>query len=202
MNAKETRRADIFLLVNQLKGGDERAFRTLYDTYHQRLYGFSLQFTHSPEDAKEVVQNTFLKLWEHRARLDAERSLEPYLYRIAKNENLKYLRKIARRHHLREAAHRRMEPAVASVEQDVIFAEYEAIAERALAKLPPKRRLVYEMAHQQGKTVKEIATAMGTSSQTVRTQLIQALHTIRGYLKQYADIGFSLWLALLTEFFR
>ena len=200
MNENSTRIADASYLVSRLRKGDERAFRTLYDTYHQRLYGFSLKFTHSSEDAQEVVQNTFLKLWEYRARLDPKRPLEPYLYQIAKNENLKYLQKVARNAPLREAAYQQMKSASSTVEQDVIFAEYEAIAERAVASLPPKRKLVYEMAHQQGKTVKEIAATMGISSQTVRTQLTQALQAIKVYLKQHADISFSLAFALLTRF--
>lgn len=192
MSIKSIRDIDTTSLVNRLNKGDELAFRKLYDTYHQRLCAFSYKFTHSWEEAQEVVQNVFLKLWEHRRRLDPNRPLEPYLYRIAKNENLKYLQKVARSSTLREAIHQRMQSAASSAEQNLIFAEYEAIAERAVASLPPKRRLVYEMAHQQGKTVKEIATAMGISSQTVRTQLAQALQSIRVYLEQHTDISFVL----------
>lgn len=186
-------------LVSRLRKSDEQAFRTLYDTYHQRLYAFSLKFTHSSEDAQEIVQNTLLKLWQNRARLDAQRPLEPYLYRIAKNENLKFLHKVAHHHSLRTVMHQRMSTTAASPEQDTIFDEYQAIAKQAIALLPPKRKLVYEMTHQQGKTVKEIAAAMGVSSQTVRTQLNQALQSIRGYLKQHADISFGLLLALLDR---
>ena len=188
-------------LVNRLKKSDEQAFRRLYDTYHQRLFAFSLKFTHSSEDAKEIVQNTLLKLWQNRGRLDASCPLEPYLYQIAKNENLKYLNKVANRNSLRVVMHQRMSATTASPEEDAIFGEYQAIAERAIALLPPKRKLVYEMMHQQGKTVKEIAAAMGVSAQTVRTQLNQALQSIRGYLKQHADISFGLLLALLDRLF-
>ncbi len=188
-------------LVNRLKKSDEQAFRRLYDTYHQRLFAFSLKFTHSSEDAKEIVQNTLLKLWQNRHRLDASRPVEPYLYQIAKNENLKYLNKVAHRNSLQVVMHQRMSSSTASPEEDAIFGEYQAIAERAIALLPPKRKLVYEMMHQQGKTVKEIAAAMGVSAQTVRTQLNQALQSIRGYLKQHADISFGLLLALLDRLF-
>ena len=192
-------KASIYNWVSYLQQGDEHAFRALYDTYHQRLYQFSLRFTHSSEDAKEIVQNTFLKLWQHRARLDPQRPLEPYLYRVAKNENLKFLQKIAHHHDLQKMVYQRMEVTAASPEQDAIFVEYQIIAAQAIAALPPKRKLVYEMMHEQGKTVKEIAAVMGISVQTVRTQLSQALQSIRGYLKQHADI--SLLLALLTELF-
>lgn len=184
--------------ARRLQQGDEKAFRQVYDTYHQRLYAFSLRFTRAPEDAKEVVQNTFLKLWQHRARLDAARPLEPYLYRIAKNENLKFLQKAAHHHVGQEAISPRNERTAASPEQEMIFAEYQAAAGRAIASLPPKRKLVYEMTHQQGKSVNEVAFAMGISAQTVRTQLAQALQSIRVYLKQHANITLLL-AALLAK---
>ncbi|WKN43673.1 RNA polymerase sigma factor [Tunicatimonas pelagia] len=191
---------DQLFILTRLKKGHESAFRVVYDRYHQRIYGFSLKFTHSAEDAQEVVQNTFIKLWQHRAQIDPKQPLEPYLYQIAKNENLKFLQKVARNKDLRDQLHQRMNSLVSTTEQEVIFTEYTAIAQQAIALLPPKRKLVYELSHQQGKTTREIATYMGTTPQTVRQQLAQALHFIKIYLKQHADLSLGLLMALLAQF--
>ena len=188
-------------LVSRLKKSDEQAFRSLVRYVSPAPLRLLAEVHPLFGRCQEVVQTTLIKLWQNRARLDAGRPLEPYLYRIAKTENLKYLQRVAHHHSQRAVMHQRMSPTTASPEQDTIFNEYQAIAARAIALLPPKRKLVYEMTHQQGKTVEEIATAMGVSSQTVRTQLTQALQSIRGYLKQHTDISFGVLLALLDRLF-
>lgn len=189
------------VILNRLKKGYEDAFRIVYDRYHQQIYGFSLKFTHSPEDARGIVQNTFTKLWQHRTQLDPQRPLEPYLYQIAKNENLKFLQKAAQNKTLREHLYQRMDSSTSTVEQEIILAEYTSIAQRAIDLLPPKRKLVYEMAQQQGKTTREIASYMGITPQTVRFQLAQALRFIKLYLKQHADLSLGVLLTLLARLF-
>ncbi|MEQ9438695.1 MAG: RNA polymerase sigma-70 factor [Cyclobacteriaceae bacterium] len=192
----------ILLLAEKLRKGDKQAFRQVYDRYHQQLYAFSLRFTRSSEDAKEVVQAVFLNLWKYRSNLKSHRSLEPYLYQIARNENLKLLQKIAKDTSLREKMSQRLPLSSLRTEEEIVYSEYEAIARKAIALLPPKRKLIYEMTYQQGKTVKEVAVAMGISVQTVRTQLSQAINAIKNYLQQHADISFGMVCALLPQLIR
>ncbi|MGD1891988.1 MAG: RNA polymerase sigma factor [Cyclobacteriaceae bacterium] len=192
---------NFFNVLDRLKKGREDAFRVVYDRYHQQIYGFSLKFTHSPEDALEIVQNTFTKLWQHRTQIDPQRPLEPYLYQIAKNENLKFLQKAAQHKTLREHLYQQMNPPASTVEQDLILAEYTSIAQQAIDLLPPNRKLVYEIAQQQGMTTREIAAYMGITPQTVRLQLAQALRFIKLYLKRHADLSLALLLAFAARFF-
>ncbi|MEM8967643.1 MAG: RNA polymerase sigma-70 factor [Bacteroidota bacterium] len=186
-------------IITRLKKGHQDAFRAIYDRYHQQIYGFSLKFTHSPEDAQEITQNIFYRLWQHRTKIDPQRPLEPYLYQIAKNENLKFLRKVAQDKSLRDQLYQQMNDSTPTAEQEMIFAEYTSIAQRAISLLPPKRKLVYEMAQQQGKTIREIASLMEITPQTARFQLTQAISFIKHYLKQHADLTLTLIVALLTQ---
>ncbi len=186
-------------LETLLKRGDARAFRTLYDTHHHKLYNFSLTFTHSSDDAKEVVQNVFYRLWQYRKSIDPKRPIEPYLFRIAKHENMKFLKEIAKRDDLCRVMYERMQLSTASPEQDIIFEEYQIIAQQAIQALPPKRRLVYEMSCQQGKDANEIAHVMNISPKTVRVQLMQAIRFIRGYIKQHADLSLSALITFLYQ---
>lgn len=70
-------------LLLRLQEGDHGAFGKLYDTYHYNLVGHLIRLLKSTELAKEVAQDTFMALWEHRDRIDVEKPVKPYLFKIA-----------------------------------------------------------------------------------------------------------------------
>jgi RNA polymerase sigma-70 factor (family 1) len=182
-------------IIKRLKQGDEPAFRILYDSYHPRLYNFSLKFVHDPETAKELVQNVFLKVWRNRRTLNPQLSFQAYLFKIARNENFKYLKKAAREDSLKEELIQRVLPFQSPAEDQVIFSEYQAMAHKAIELLPPKRRLVFEMA-QQGLTHEEIALELGISVHTVRAQLANATQSVKDYFIRFAGVALTIALFL------
>ena len=182
-------------IVKRLKQGDETAFRTLYDSYHPRLYSFSLKFVHDPEAAREIVQDVFLKIWSNRRTLNPQLSFPAYLFKIAKHENFKYLKNAARETSLKEELIRRALPLQFLPEDQLIFTEYQAMAEKAIQLLPPKRRLVFEMA-QQGLTHDEIALELGISVHTVRAQLTHATQSVKDYFMRFAGVALTVALFL------
>lgn len=183
------------LIIKRLKQGDEPAFRTLYNSYHPRLYSFSLKFVHDPETAKELVQNVFLKVWRNRRKLNPQLSFQAYLFKIARNENFKYLKKAAREDSLKEELIQRALPTQSPAEDQLIFTEYQEIAHKAIELLPPKRRLVFEMA-QQGLTHEEIALELGISVHTVRAQLANATQSVKDYFIRFAGVALTIALFL------
>lgn len=174
-------------IVKRLKKGDEQAFRAIYDSYHHKLYNFSLKFVHADETAKEIVQNVFLKIWHNRRKLNPQLSFQAYLFKIAKHENFKYLKKAARDASLKEELIHRCLSTAAPVEDDLLFSEYQAMASKAIALLPPKRRLVFELA-QQGLTLEEIAQELGISVHTVRSQLAHATRSVKDYCLRFTGV--------------
>src|SRR5258708_3475108 len=72
-------------LVPELRKGNTSAFRQLYGAYGPRLYGFCKRFGMSPEDAREVIQETFIRVWEHRHDIRSDASFSSYLFTIARN---------------------------------------------------------------------------------------------------------------------
>ena len=184
-------------LVKRLQQDDELAFGQLYERYHQPVFRFSMAFVHQREEASEIVQNVFLKVWQHRHRIDPTRPLEPYLYTIAKNESLQCLKKIAREALQKKALS--STPAFSpSADHDLIFAEYQALADEAIRTLPPKRQLIFQMFRQEGKSHREIAQAMGVSLPTVRSQLAEATKAVKTYLRRHIDIAFTVLASLLS----
>ncbi|MEQ9438945.1 MAG: RNA polymerase sigma-70 factor [Cyclobacteriaceae bacterium] len=187
-------------IVERLKQGDEQAFRIVFDTYYPRLLNFSMKFVHADENAKEIVQDVFLKIWHNRRKLNPQLSFQAYLFKIARHENFKYLKKVARDVTLKEELVRRCLSTASSGEDDLLFAEYQAMAKKAIALLPPKRRLVFEMA-QQDLTHDEIAKELGISVHTVRAQLANATQSVKDTFLRFTGVTLSILLLLFYFLF-
>lgn len=187
-------------IVERLKQGDEQAFRIVFDTYYPRLLNFSMKFVHADENAKEIVQDVFLKIWHNRRKLNPQLSFQAYLFKIARHENFKYLKKAARDVTLKEELVRRCLSTASSGEDDLLFAEYQAMAKKAIALLPPKRRLVFEMA-QQDLTHDEIAKELGISVHTVRAQLANATQSVKDTFLRFTGVTLSILLLLFYFLF-
>lgn len=76
-----------------IQKNDRVAFYNIYERYSKRLYGFVLRYTKQKEDAEEIVQEVFVKIWESRNKTDAYSSFEPFLFTIAYNTTISLLRK-------------------------------------------------------------------------------------------------------------
>ena len=81
-------------LIKSIKQGDTGAFKTLFNTVYPQLYIYCRRFVPDPEEAKDIMQNVFLRFWEKREDIDIHTSLNAYLYRSIQNECLNYLRSI------------------------------------------------------------------------------------------------------------
>ena len=72
-------------LINRLKAGDNEAFEHLFKKYNQKLFNFCYRMLRSKHEAEEIVQNTFLKIWENRNTLDENYSFSSLLFKITQN---------------------------------------------------------------------------------------------------------------------
>ncbi|WP_082706580.1 RNA polymerase sigma-70 factor [Flavobacterium sp. TAB 87] len=184
------------LLVNQLMVGNHLAFRTLFDTYRNDLYRFSLSMVHSSTYAEEIVQDVFLKVWIKRESLNPEMSFKAYLFTITKNKTLKFLKKAANNRKLREEVFYTSQKITNVTEHYIREAELEIIKQKALDKLSPKRLLIFEMSRNEGKSYDTIAEELSLSPHTVRNQMSKALESLRSSLLENKNINLILLMAL------
>ena len=98
----EQQKGNEILLVKELRNGNEKAFRKLFDSYRNDLYKFSLSMVCSKNYAEEIVQDVFMKVWIKRESLNPEMSFKSYLFTITRNKNIKFLKKAANNKKLRE----------------------------------------------------------------------------------------------------
>lgn len=181
-------------LVALLQQGSEPAFNVLHLRYYGLLYRHAFhRFTaiQDPQEVEDLVQDLFVKLWDHRANLDPAASFKAYLYTSLRNRVLNDLSKKK----VREAYHQSLERFLLQQENlpvDDHLREKELIAlvEKEVSALPPRMRLAFEMSRYQHLSYDEIAEKLNISPHTARTQVRNALRILR---LKFDDLFFFLF---------
>ncbi len=173
-------------LALRIKIGDEQAFELLFRKYYIRLYGFANKFLNDPEEARDVVQDVFKKLWEGREDIDPEESLNAYLFKITQNNSINKLRrkqvesKYVGIYKLVYVDHREISPY-----ESLLANELNDNVTTAISKIPPKCKRIFELSREEGLKYCEIAAALQISVKTVEAQMSKALRILRLELKDY-----------------
>ena len=177
------------LLVSELKNGNEKAFRKLYDFYYQDIYGYSISLLKSKELAEENVQDVFLKIWLRRETLNLEQSFKSFLFTIARNQAFNLLNKAANDVLLKEEVFYNSEKSHAEGDFSIREEDCKKLKKQAIKQLPPKRKRIFKMSRKQGKTYEEIGEELGISVNTVKNQMSKALESMRLFFQ--AHDGFT-----------
>ncbi|MDE7127932.1 MAG: sigma-70 family RNA polymerase sigma factor, partial [Bacteroidales bacterium] len=153
----------------------------LYDYYYPGLYQFCYSYVKSSEIAREIVHDSFVRLWENRDRLDESRSAKNYLFTISRNQLIKEIRRQMKNPLLRDY----IEFAGGIGTDARIMYDYDTFVagvEKAKMALSPRQREIYVKNKEEGIPVKEIASELGIGEQVVRNQLSAALSKVRAVL--------------------
>jgi RNA polymerase sigma-70 factor (ECF subfamily) len=133
------------LIIELLKQGNEHAFNSIFRDYSKRLYHFSYGYLKSREDAEEIVQETFIRIWEVRASIDSELSFSAFIFTISYRLILNRLRKL-RHEHSGNMNWERKYIRVSNETEETFFADdLDRIARIAMTGLPPKRKAIFYM---------------------------------------------------------
>jgi RNA polymerase sigma-70 factor (family 1) len=169
------------LLFCRVAEGNEQAFGMLFNLFLPKLYPFIVKFTRSEVAAQEIIQETFIRVWLNRDKLDEIENPGGWLYRVASNECYSYARKKALYNKFSNDITTATEPmSVAQEEMDL--KELNRLIHEAVNKLPPQRKKIFHMSRNQGKSIPEIASELQLSPNTVKNALVTSLRSIREYL--------------------
>ncbi len=183
--------------VIKLKKGSFSAFDHLFSVYKERLYAFAIGYLKIEEDAKELVQDVFVKVWEHRHQLDEGKSFNSYLFTIAKNTILNYFRKKANEQTYIEYIKQHTGLSVSPVEENIEFSELQKKAQDLVEHLPPRQREIYRLSREKGLPNEEIARNLHISKKTVENQITLAMK----YLREKLGEGSLIVLLFITLFY-
>jgi RNA polymerase sigma-19 factor, ECF subfamily len=172
--------ADERAWVDRIRAGDMDAFEALYRRYWERLYGFAFRYLRSKEDAEEIVQEVFFRIWRGRAHWVPVGAVRNYLYLAVRNSARDRAERaaVARRWRLGQR-----ETAV-EIQSSLEAADLVAAVERALAELPSKRSAVCKLRLINGLSYAEIAAQLGICEKTVETQLARGLKFLRDRIRE------------------
>lgn len=183
-------------LLQLLAEGNEKAFKTLFDTYRNRLFYYISRFIKSEQVAEELVMDVFMKIWMGKELASQINNFDAFLFRIAHNKSVDFLRSAAKDSRLQELLWEEIQ--VASHERadtSMVAKEYEEKIREAISLLSPQRKKVYSLSREQDLTHDQIAQQLSISKATVNNHIVEAQRFIRNYLSKNFDLGIVILLA-------
>jgi len=178
-------------LLQLIANGDEPAFKTLFEKYRGKLYTYLKGIIKSPEVSEEIVMDVFLKIWIGRKTVIEIQHFDSFLFRIAHNKAIDFLRALHRDQTLFNLVWEEIQlAATETADAGLKEKESEAILQKAISRLSPKRRLVYELSRENALTHDQIAAYLNLSKSTVNNHLVESLRFIRHYLGGYLEVYF------------
>lgn len=173
-------------LVQQLQSDTEKeqAFRALMSLYKERLYWHIRNIVKSHDDADDVLQNTFIKVYKNIQNFKGDSKLFSWMYRIATNESITLINKNAKR--LQITSEEVQQLAINNLTSDVYF-EGDAIQlklQKAISTLPEKQQLVFNMKYFEDIKYKDMAEILETSEGALKASYHIAVKKIEAYLTE------------------
>jgi RNA polymerase sigma-70 factor, ECF subfamily len=171
--------------VNELiilsRQNDAQAFRKLVEAHQYMVYTLAFRLLCNDEDAKDIVQETFIKVWKHLHSFNSELKFSTWLYSIAAHECYDKLRKTKHNNSLRLDDQNRICEFISNenIERTLINAELSQIILALTGNLTPKQKLVFTLCDLEGLEVDEIKSITGLSSAKIKSNLYLARQFIR-----------------------
>ncbi len=180
--------------LEELRSGDRVEFARLVETYSPMIYRLGLKMLNNPQDAEDILQETFIKAYKHIAKFDGRSNVSTWLYRIATNEALMSLR----RKHPETTSFENpfvydtepQEPLqivdwCCLPEEEFLTSEGRARLDEAAERLPANLRVVFVLRDIEGLSTRETAEVLDISEMAVKTRLSRARLRLREDLSAY-----------------
>lgn len=173
-------------LILRLKEGDGKSYEILFQLVYPQLCAYANKFLNDMDEAEEITQEVFYRLWENRHLLDEDDSVKGYLFTAVKNRCLHFLEHQKVKNKYSEIlqyvyAHSQED----SAHEILVANELDKEFSKALEHLPSQCRKIFELNRMQGLKYAEIASHLKISQKTVETQMSRALHKLKLQLKDY-----------------
>lgn len=170
-------------LVKLLRKGDMAAFDAIYNKYCHKLHEFVFMYLKQEEDAEEIVQEVFIKIWQSRSKIDIYASFESFLFTVAYNATMSLLRK--RMSETKSREYLKSLQQISSAEQvidELQFKELNQKVQTLLNQLTPRQKEIYLLSREEGLTHEEIAQKLKISENTVNNHLVATLKFLKSHI--------------------
>ncbi|MFB2121642.1 RNA polymerase sigma factor [Parapedobacter sp. 2B3] len=181
-------------LLSKIAKGDQRAFRIIYDSYYNRIFGYGRHLLKSDVLAEELAQRTFLKIWLLGERLEKINHLESYLITISRNHALDVLRRRKLEVRASRKSNTDWSESHNDTEEEIMLNDTRRVIDEAIELLAPQQKRVFQLCRQQGLKYEEAAKELNLSPATVQSYMKLALSALRKHLAHRTDL--IIWLVI------
>jgi RNA polymerase sigma-70 factor, ECF subfamily len=182
--------ADDEVILDLIKnsGSLERGFRALMEKYQEKLYWNIRRMVLNHDDADDVLQNTFIKVYRNIGQFEQKSSLFTWLYRIATNETLSFIER-NKKWKYDNLEDQSEHPAILALKSDPYFDgdEISLRLEAAVLTLPDKQRQVFQMRYYEEMSYRDIAEILNTSEGALKASFHHAVKKIEEFVKSKED---------------
>ncbi len=177
------------MLLRQVTRHDEKAFKALFEAYQSRLYHYIIGIVKSKETTEEMVIDVFLKIWQQREMLAGVERFDAFLFRVAFNHSVDFLRRAARDPKIKDIIWQDIELAGGlPSDATVLGKECEVKLKEAIGLLSPRRQLIFRLSREKNFSHSAIAQKLQLSKYTVSNHISESLRFIRAYLANFLTI--------------
>ena len=180
-------------LIQLLRADDETAFAEIYKRYAKSLADFTASKLFNLEDARDIIHDIFVKLWEDRKQLQITSNLKTYLFTITRRRIIDKIRRNITREEYAAMLQSLANAHQPNVEQQIAAKELQQAIENSLGELSPKVKEIYHLSREENLSSSEIAEKLELSEQTVKNQLSTALAYLRKSLSGVSTSILLLW---------
>ncbi len=180
------------LVFTLFKQGREEAFESIFRANYDRIMGFCVQFIGDKDQAQNITQEAFLKLWLNREKIEIYNGIRSFLYTSAKTDCLNFIRhkKVVCKYENKQLQYKedQLNQEVLESFDDDGFSELENLIDQLVDKLPEKCREVFIKSRFEGKKNREIAEEMNISVKSVEADMTRALKILKTELTEYLPL--------------
>lgn len=177
-------------LLLKISQGNEGAFNILFGLYRNHLFTYLFTITKSTETSEEIVLDVFLKIWHGRDSITEIDNFDAFLYRVAHNKAIDFLRSLQRNPILQQQVWQQMQEPLSEemADRNLLLKNTESVIREAVYNLTPQRQKVFHLHHNHGFSNEEIANHLQLSKNTVRNHLAASIEFIRKFLSGNLDV--------------
>lgn len=183
------------VLIERLKDGEVLAFDLLFKKYSQKLYRFSFSLLKNEEDSREIIQETFFRVWKNRNSIDSGKSFKSFLFTISYNLIIDQMRLRIKDQEFKKNLAEHFKNIQLENVPATDYKQLENKIQIIVEKLPEKRKMIYKMSREDGLSHKQIAEKLNISVKTVENQINLSLKQIKSKLGG-SIVGILLFIAL------
>lgn len=173
------------LLLKDISDGNTLAFNKMFSLYRGRIFVFVDSFVHNRADAEEIVQETFMVIWQNKDKLPLIEHPRNYIYTIARNKTYDYLTKVSKSERAITNAYINTTVSLNNIDEQISVKESSILINKALRLLSSQKQEIFDMSRNRYMSHEEIAQKVGLSKSRVKNVIVEVLKHLKYHISKH-----------------